>query len=79
MSDEKDAQKSLLQEQIEELNNEIKKLGYSLEGILDVNCSLGLCAFDPEVDDVQKKIVEVEKKRGILEKIRDSLDSCAAD
>ncbi len=79
MSQEKEEQKNVLEGQIEALNEGIKELGYKLEGILDVGCSLGVCAFDPEVDDVQEKIREVQKKRAILERLRDSLDSCITD
>jgi predicted RNase H-like nuclease (RuvC/YqgF family) len=79
VSQEMEDQKNVLEGQIEALNEDIKELGYKLEGILDVGCSLGVCAFDPEVDDVQEKIKEVQKKRAILERLRDNLDSCVTD
>jgi hypothetical protein len=79
VSQEKEEQKNVLEGQIEALNEDIKGLGYKLEGILDVGCSLGVCTFDPEADDVQEKIREVQKKRAILERLRDSLDSCVTD
>ena len=76
MSEEREEQKSVLESQIQALNEEIRELGYKLEGLLDVGCSLGVCAFDPEVDDVQEKLAEVQKKRTILERIRGNLDTC---
>ena len=79
MSQDSEEQKKVLEGQIRELNDEIKQLGYKLEGILDVGCSLGVCAYDPEVDDVNEKIAEVQKKRAILERIRDNLDTCATN
>ena len=79
MSQEREDQKNVLESQIEALNEDIKELGYKLEGILDVGCSLGVCAFDPEADDVQEKIAEVQRKRAILERLRDNLDSCVTD
>jgi predicted RNase H-like nuclease (RuvC/YqgF family) len=79
VSQERKEEKNVLESQIEALNEDIKELGYKLEGILDVGCSLGVCAFNPEVDDVQEKIREVQKKRAILERLRENLDSCVTD
>jgi prefoldin subunit 5 len=79
VTQEKEEQKNVLEGQIEALNEDIKELGYKLEGILDVGCSLGACTFDPEADDVQEKIKEVQRKRAILERLRDNLDSCVTD
>jgi prefoldin subunit 5 len=79
VSQAREEQIDVLESQIGALNDEIKELGYKLEGILDVGCSLGVCAYDPEVDDIQEKIREVQKKRNILEHLKISLDSCVTD
>ena len=78
MSNDRVEEIAVLTGQISALNEEIKQLASKLEGILNVDCSLGACAFDPEVDDVHEKIEEVGKKRSLLERIRNNLDSSAA-
>jgi len=66
--------KKILEKEIESLNDEIKNLGYQLGGLLNVDCSFGVCAFDPEVDDVQEKLKEVQEKKALLEKLKQNID-----
>ena len=64
-----DKDRELLQKEIEELNEQIRKLAYNLGGLLDVDCAMGVCTFNPEADDLQEKMAEVEeKKQGISTK-----------
>ena len=65
MADEKE----LLQKEIDDLNNRIKELAYRLGGVLDVDCNLGVCSYDPEADDLQAKLTEVQKRKALLEKL----------
>jgi len=39
-------EKKMLEKQIESLNEEIKNLGYELSGLLNVDCSFGVCVAD---------------------------------
>ena len=55
----------------------MKHLGYQLGGLLNVDCSFGVCTFDPEVDDVQEKLKEVQEKKALLEKLEQNIDNCA--
>lgn len=74
MSYEKE--KEVLEGQIEELNEEIRRLGYRISELLNVDCTLGVCTFDPEVDNVQDKIKEVEEKKRILERLKKTIGTC---
>lgn len=67
--------KTLLQKEIDELNNQIKKLAYRLGGVLDVDCNLGVCSYDPEADDLQKKMTEVQERKALLEKLMGNLEN----
>lgn len=69
-------EKKMLEKQIESLNEEIKNLGYELSGILNVDCSFGVCSYDPEVEDLQDKLKEVQEQKAILEQIKKNLRSC---
>jgi hypothetical protein len=67
--------RELLQKEIDELNNEIRKLAYRLGGVLDVDCNLGVCSYDPEADDLHTKMKEVHERKALLEKLLGSLDN----
>ena len=66
--------KKLLQKEIDSLNNEIRKLAYRLGGVLDVDCNLGVCSYDPEADDLQVKMKEVQQRKALLEKLMSRLE-----
>jgi len=74
-----DKERQLLEEQIEKLNEEIKKLGYELSALLNVDCNLGECMFDPEADDVKEKLQEVEEKKRMLALIKERIGQCKQD
>jgi len=40
-----------------------------------VDCNFGVCTFDPEINNVEEKIKEVEEKRQLLEFIRGKIDA----
>lgn len=74
-----DDEKKVMQEQINSLNEEIRDLAYKLRGLLDVDCNMGVCSYNPDADDLQEKMREVQKKKELLERIRINLDSCKLD
>lgn len=74
-----DEEKKVLQDQINSLNEEIRDLAYKLGGLLDVDCNMGVCSYNPEADDLQEKMQEVQKKKELLERLRLNLDSCTLD
>jgi hypothetical protein len=69
-------ERQLLQKQIDSLNDEIKSLAYKLGGLLDVDCNLGVCSYDPDADDLQEKMQEVQKRKVLLERIMQGIDTC---
>jgi hypothetical protein len=72
-------EKELLGENIEDLNEKIKKLASDLRGLLDVDCAMGVCSYNPEVDDLHAKMKEVEEKKKILKRLQANLDACATE
>ena len=70
------SERQLLDKQIENLNEEIKTLGYELSGLLNVDCSFGVCAYDPEADNLQGKLKEVQEQKELLERIKKNIRSC---
>ncbi len=69
-----ESEKKILEHEIEKLNKEIKDLGYKLSELLNVDCNFGDCGFDPEVDNFQEKMEEIEKTKGLLEFLKKNLD-----
>jgi len=69
-------EKELLTREIENLNQEILTLSYKLNEILSIDCSFGVCFFDPEVDTIQDKMREVQEKKALLERIKKNIDFC---
>lgn len=69
-------EKKLLVKEIENLNEEILTLSYKLNELLSVDCTFGVCLFDPEVENVHDKMKEVHEKKVLLERIKKNIDSC---
>ncbi|MCL6583058.1 MAG: hypothetical protein K6U11_05395 [bacterium] len=69
-------EKKVLEREIEHLNEEIKALGYQLSGLLHVDCSFGVCSFNPETDNVQEKLREVQEKKALLDRLKQNINSC---
>ena len=59
----------------ENLNEEVKSLGYRVTELLSVHSSFGSYDSDPELDDVQSKMKEVEEKKALLERLKKNIDS----
>lgn len=62
--------KKLLEKEIADLNKEIISLAYHLREVLEVDCSFGACVYDPRVDDIEKKMKEVQEKKELLLRIK---------
>jgi hypothetical protein len=72
-------EKELLAKEIADLNEQIKKLAYDLGGLLHVDCTMGVCNYDPEADDLHEKMKEVEEKKKLLKRIQVNLDACITE
>ena len=68
-----EGERKILEHEIEKLNQEIKDLGYKLSELLNVDCNFGYCSFDPELDNFQDKMEEIERTRDLLEFLKKNL------
>ncbi len=71
MSDERE---QILQEEITNLEERTRILASKMQELMGIDCSFGSCVFDPEVEDVEEKIGEVQRKKKVLEDIMKELD-----
>lgn len=69
-----ESERNILEHEIEKLNEEIKDLGYKLSELLNVDCNFGYCSFDPDVDNFQEKMEEIEKTKKLLEFLKKNID-----
>ena len=65
----KEKEKEILAREIDNLNEEITLLSHQLNEIFNINCSFGVCLFNPEVDSIQEKMKEVQERKELLETI----------
>ncbi|MBW1888314.1 MAG: hypothetical protein JRI52_08200 [Deltaproteobacteria bacterium] len=67
--------KKLLDGEIADLNEKIEQLGYQLSGLLNIDCSFGVCNYDPIADDIQEKLKEVQEKKELLQRLKKHISS----
>jgi prefoldin subunit 5 len=76
MANEKD---ELLNQEIQAYEDELKVVASKLQELAGVDCSFGACVFDPEMEDVEAKLADLEKRKKTLAEVKDSLDKCNAE
>jgi prefoldin subunit 5 len=69
-------EEKVLQAELDKLNDQTAKLAEKFEALAGIDCDFGECIFDPEVDSVQKKIAEVQRRKKILEGMIEHLENC---
>ena len=67
-------EKEILAREIDNLNEEITLLSHQLNEIFNINCSFGVCLFNPEVDSIQEKMEEVQERKALLESIKQRVE-----
>ncbi|MGQ9475145.1 MAG: hypothetical protein ACUVRX_02985 [Actinomycetota bacterium] len=73
MADEKE---ELLNQEIAAYEEELKVLAGKLQELAGVNCSFGACVFDPEMQDVEAKLAELQKRKKVLAEVMETLKQC---
>ena len=69
-----DSERKVLEHEIKKLNEEIKNLGYKLSELLSVDCNFGYCSFDPEANNVQEIMKEIEEMKRLLEYLKENIE-----
>ena len=73
MANEKE---ELLNKEIVAYEEDLRKVASKLQELAGVDCSFGACVFDPEMQDVEEKLADLEKRKKVLAEIKASLDKC---
>ena len=76
MADDTREEEEILKKQLADLDDQTAKLAEKFEQLAGIACDFGECIFDPEMDNVEKKIAEVQRRKKVLEGLIDHLESC---
>lgn len=76
MANEKE---DLLNQEIEGYEDELKVLAGKLQELAGVDCSFGACVFDPEMQDVEARLADMEKRKKVLADVMESLKQCGIE
>jgi hypothetical protein len=76
MADPIREEEEILKDELAKLDDQTARLAEKFEALAGIDCDFGECIFDPEMDDVQTKITEVQRRKKILEGLIDHLESC---
>jgi len=76
MANEKE---ELLNKEIASYEEELRVLAGKLQELAGVDCSFGACVFDPEMQDVEAKLAELQKRKKVLAEVMESLKQCGIE
>jgi len=71
-----DERVELLDKETAALEEQTKVLAEKVQELAGVDCASGACMFDPAMSDVEAKIADVQKRKAMLNEIKETLDSC---
>jgi prefoldin subunit 5 len=69
-------EEEILKKELADLDDQTAKLAEKFESLAGIDCDFGECILDPEMDSVQAKIAEVQRRKKILEGMIEHLESC---
>jgi hypothetical protein len=76
MADEKE---ELLNKEIADYEEELRSVAGKLQELAGVDCNFGACVFDPEMQDVEAKLADLEKRKKVLGEVKESLRKCEVE
>ncbi len=76
MADDIREEEEVLKKELADLDDQTDRLAEKFEELAGIDCDFGECIFDPEMDDVNKKIAEVQRRKKLLEGLIAHLEGC---
>jgi len=77
MSDLEEREK-VLEKEIADLDDQMKKLAVKLEEIAGAYCDFGACVLDPAMESVEEKIEEVQRRKKAVQETLAKLEAAGA-
>jgi prefoldin subunit 5 len=69
-------EEEVLKKEIAELDEKTRELAEKFESLAGIDCDFGSCIFDPEMQSVQDRIAEVQRRKKLLEGVMAHLEGC---
>ena len=69
-------EQEILDKELANLNDETAKLAEKFQQLAGMSCDFGECVFDPDMDSIEKRIAEVQRRKKVLEGMVEHLESC---
>jgi hypothetical protein len=69
-------EQEILDKELAALDEETAKLADKFQQLAGIDCDFGECVFDPDMNSVEKKIAEVQRRKKVLEGMIAHLESC---
>lgn len=76
MADEVLEGEEILKRELAGLDDQTARLAVKFEELAGIDCDFGECIFDPEMNDINVKIAEVQRRKKVLEGLIAHLESC---
>jgi hypothetical protein len=67
-------EEKILERELAELDEKVRELAEKFEELASEDCDFGKCVFDPEMEDVQDKIAEVQRRKKMVQGVLDHLE-----
>ncbi len=68
----------LLNEEIAAYEEQLKQVAVKMQELMGTDCSFGACVFDPEMQDTEAKLAELERRKKALAEVIKALKECEA-
>ena len=62
-----------LREEIGIENERLKKMAARLEELAEIDCPLGVCVFDPKMQELEHRLDEIQHRKEVIEGALDTV------
>ena len=76
MADKMLEEEEILKKELAGLDDQTARLAEKFEELAGIDCDFGECIFDPERNDINVKIAEVQRRKKVLEGLIAHLEGC---
>ena len=56
-----------LREEIGIENERLKRMAVKLEELMQIDCPLGVCVFDPKIQELEHRLDEIQHRKEVIE------------
>jgi len=64
---------NFLREEIGIEEERMRKMAVKLEELVEIDCPLGVCVFDPKIQELEHKLDEIQHRKEVIEGALDAV------